>query len=113
MPRAPGTCRAGLPGADLLSFATAAFGDTLREVTTHGMIVSIGSRQFEVNYTPDGKLTVSGGQGTGTWRIDGDTLCTTTNGGPENCVVYPKGKKSGDSFEVTGAQGGSAVVKIK
>jgi hypothetical protein len=45
-------------------------------------------------------------------RIDGDRLCTATNGNPENCLVYPKGKNSGDSFEVTGAQG-SATAEIK
>ena len=54
-----------------------------------------------------------GGQVTGTWRIDGDKLCTSSNYDPnESCVVYPKGKKSGDSFEVTSAQG-TAPVRIK
>ena len=49
---------------------------------------------------------------TGKWRIDGEKLCTSTDATPEECVVYPAGKKSGDSFEVTGAQG-TATVKIK
>jgi hypothetical protein len=102
-----------LAAMGLLTLATPAFAGTLQEVTTHGMIVSVGDRQFEVDYTPDGKLTVNGGQATGSWRIDGDRLCTTVNAGPENCVAYPKDKKSGDTFEVPGAQGGSATVKIK
>jgi hypothetical protein len=104
--------RSLLLAAGLLALATPAFADTLQEVTAHGMVVRVGDRQFEVDYTPDGKFTVNGGQATGTWHIDGDRLCTTTNANPENCVVYPKGKKSGDSFEVTGPQG-SATVKIK
>ncbi len=53
------------------------------------------------------------GQVTGTWKIDGDKLCTTS--APtrrESCVVYPKDKKSGDSFDVT-SPAGSATIKIK
>jgi opacity protein-like surface antigen len=102
-----------LLAAVVLALASPAFADTLQEVTTHGMIVTVGDRHFEVTYTPDGKLTVNGGRATGSWRIDGDSLCTTFNGGPETCVAYPKGKTSGDTFEVPGAQGGSATVKIK
>lgn len=97
----------------MLAGATPALADTLHEVTTHGMIVSLGDRQFEVDFTPDGKLTVNGGQATGSWRIDGDRLCTTVNAAPENCVAYPKDKKSGDTFEAPSAQGGAATVKIK
>lgn len=98
--------------AGVLALATPALADTLQEVTTHGMLILLGERQIQVDYTPDGKFTLNGGQATGTWRIDGDRLCTSTNGNPENCVPYPTGKKSGDSFEVTGPQG-SATVKIK
>ena len=98
----------------LLALATPAFADTLLEVTSHGMIVvALGGQQFEVDYTPDGKLTVNGGKVSGAWRIDGDRLCTTVNGNPETCVAYPTGKKSGDSFEVPGPQGRSATVNIK
>jgi hypothetical protein len=93
--------------------AMPALADTLQEVTTHGMVIMLGDMQIEVTYTPDGKYTAADGQVTGTWKIDGDKLCTTSNFDPnENCVPYPKGKKSGDSFEVTGPQG-SATVKIK
>ena len=46
-------------------------------------------------------------------RIDGEKLCTTSNFNPaEECTVYPAGKKSGDSFEMTGAQG-TATITIK
>jgi opacity protein-like surface antigen len=95
------------------AFATPALADTVQEVTTHGMVITLGDMQIDVDYTPDGKFTALGGQVTGTWRIDGDKLCTVAAIAPdENCIVYPHGKKSGDSFEVTGPQG-SATVKIK
>ncbi|HEX3885949.1 MAG TPA: hypothetical protein VHW05_00530 [Phenylobacterium sp.] len=99
--------------AAVASLATPAAADTLQEVTTHGMVIMLGDMPIEVDYTPDGKFTAAGGAATGKWRIDGDKLCTTLDTDPtENCVPYPKGKKSGDSFEVTGPQG-SATVKIK
>jgi hypothetical protein len=95
------------------AFATPALAETLDEVVAHGIIIQIPGQDIEVTYTPDGKFTALDGQITGTWRIDGDKLCTSANVAPdEQCVAYPKGKKSGDSFEVTGPQG-TATVKIK
>ena len=95
------------------AFATPALAGTLQEVTTHGMVIMAGDMQIDVDFTADGKFTVAGGQVTGTWRIDGDKLCTTSNFQPdESCVEYPKDKKSGDSFDVTGPQG-TATIKIK
>ncbi len=86
---------------------------TLQELTTKGMVMDAGGMQIEVTYTPDGKFTAMDGAVTGAWRIDGEKLCTTSNFVPqEECVVYPAGKKSGDSFEVTGSQG-TATITIK
>jgi len=96
-----------------LALATPAFADTLQEVTTKGIVVTIQGMDIEVTYTPDGKFTAMDGQITGAWRIDGDKLCTSSNFDPnETCVEYPHDKTSGDTFEVTGPQG-SAMVKIK
>ena len=93
--------------------ASPALADTLQEVTTKGMILIVQDQNIDVTFTPDGKFTALDGQITGTWRIDGTKLCTTSNVAPdEQCVEYPTGKKSGDSFEVTGPQG-SATIKIK
>jgi hypothetical protein len=86
---------------------------TLDEVTTKGIVITVQDMQIDVTFTPDGKFTALDGQVTGTWRIDGEKLCTTSNVAPdEQCVVYPKDKKSGDSFEVSGPQG-SATITIK
>lgn len=106
---------AALLAGPLLTVATAApaFADTLQEVTTHGMVITAGGTDIDVVFTPDGKYTAFDGQITGTWRIDGEKLCTTSNAAPEEqCVPYPTGKKSGDSFEVTSPQG-TATIKIK
>ena len=99
--------------AGLMALALPAAADTLQEVTTHGMILVIQDMEIDVVYTPDGKFTAADGQVTGTWKIDGDKLCTTSNFDPnETCMAYPHDKKSGDSFELTGPQG-TVTVKIK
>jgi hypothetical protein len=92
--------------------ATTAMAGTLDEVVKHGIVIMLPNNPVDVTYTPDGKFTALGGQVTGTWRIDGDALCTTSNVDPtEKCVTYPKDKKSGDSFEVTSPDG-AATIKI-
>lgn len=97
----------------LLALATPVVAGTLEEVTSHGMVISLGDMDLVVVYTPDGKFTAADGQVSGTWKIDGDKLCTTSNFDPNlTCVEYPKDKKSGDSFEVTSAQG-TAKIKIR
>lgn len=99
--------------AAALALAAPAAADTLQEVTTKGIVLSVQGMDIDVKYTPDGKFTAMDGQVTGDWRIDGDKLCTKSNFDPnEQCVAYPKDKKSGDSFDVTGPQG-TATIKIK
>jgi hypothetical protein len=99
--------------AAILALATPALAGTLQEITTKGMVLTVQDMQIDVTYTPDGKFTAMDGQVTGTWKIDGDKLCTTSNFDPtETCLEYPKDKKSGDSFEVSGPQG-SVTITIK
>lgn len=98
-----------------LALAAPAFAQqstTLQELTTKGMVMTAGGMDIPVTYKPDGTFTAMDGQVTGKWRIDGEKLCTSSNFSPEEeCVAYPTGKKSGDSFEVTGAAG-TATIKI-
>jgi hypothetical protein len=103
-----------LAGCALALMAGApALADTLQEVTAKGIVLSVQGMDIDVAYTPDGKFTAMDGQVTGTWRIDGDKLCTSSNFDPnETCVAYPHDKKSGDTFEVTGPQG-PATIRIK
>jgi hypothetical protein len=93
--------------------ATPAFADTLSEVTSHGIVLSIGDMDIDVTYTPDHKFTAMDGQVTGAWRIDGDKLCTSSNVDPnETCFAYPKDKKSGDKFILETPQG-NVPIRIK
>ena len=94
------------------AIATPALADTLEEITSHGMVVTIADMDIDVAFTPDGKFTALGGAISGTWKIDGAKLCTTTAEQGENCTVYPSGKKSGDTFDITSEQG-TAKVHIK
>ena len=101
------------PAAASSAVASPALADTLSEVTSHGIVLVLGDMNVEVTYTPDGKFTAADGQVTGTWKIDGDKLCTSSNFDPNlTCVAYPKDKKSGDTFTIEGAQG-SVQVKIR
>jgi hypothetical protein len=110
-----------ITGAAIALLAAPAFADTLTEVTTKGMVLTVMDMDIDITYTPDGKWVAKnddltamlGAELTGGWRIDGNKLCTTSTVAPdEDCVVYPAGKTSGDSFEVSGGQG-PAMVKIK
>jgi phosphate-selective porin len=95
------------------SAAAPALADTLQEVTTKGMVLTLGGTDIEFTFTSDGRFTAANGALSGAWRIDGDKLCTTANVQPEEmCVAYPRGKKSGDTFDLTTEQG-TATIHIK
>lgn len=99
--------------AALAAPAFAQTSSTLQEVTTKGIVIDIQGMLIDVTYKPDGTFTAMDDQVTGKWRIDGDKLCTSSNMNPaEECVAYPAGKKSGDSFDLTSPQG-TATIKIK
>src|SRR5438045_1764035 len=95
----------------LAAFAGPAAAGTVEEMVKHGIVLTIGDMQIDVVYTPDGKFTAADGQVTGTWKITGEEkMCTVSNFDPnETCVEYPKDKKSGDTFDVSGPQGSVAI----
>ena len=100
-------------GVAALALAAPAFADTLKEVTTHGIILTLGDMEIPVTYTPDGKFSAMDGAVTGAWRIDGEKLCTSSTVDPnETCVAYPKDKKSGDTFTLD-TPSGSVQIKIR
>ena len=95
------------------ALTTPAFASTLTEIVGHGIVLTLGDMDIPVTYTPDGKFSAMDGAVTGTWKIDGDKMCTTSSADPnETCVEYPKDKKSGDTFELSGPQG-SVKIKIR
>ena len=86
----------------LLLLADPAVASTAEEIVAHGMIATFGDVAIEVIFFADGSLTAANGRIVGSWRIDRDKLCTRSNvHSEEKCDPYPRGKKSGDRFEVT------------
>lgn len=92
--------------------AAPAYADTLQEVTAKGIVLTVGGTDIDISFTPDGKFSGFNGAISGTWRIDGDKLCTKGDDGNETCMAYPAGKKSGDKFEVE-SPAGPIPVRIK
>jgi hypothetical protein len=102
----------------IVAFAAPAFADTLKEVTTKGILLSAQGFELDVAYKTDGTFVVSmpgdaTALATGKWRIDGEKLCTVSDMNPsETCVAYPAGKKPGDEFKVTNPMLGEVTVTI-
>src|SRR5689334_16996825 len=65
--------------------ASPAGAETLQEVTTKGVVLTLGGTDIEIAFLPDGKFTALNGAMSGTWRIDGDKLCTKGEDGNEIC----------------------------
>jgi hypothetical protein len=86
---------------------------TFHEIITRGSVLVVGGMDIDVAYTPDGKFTAMNGAVQGKWRIEGETFCTSTNFDPvETCALYPRDKKSGDTFEIMTNQG-QVQIRIK
>ena len=93
--------------------APAAHADTYKEVVAHGVVIVTPDIEIDVNFLADGKFVAMGGLSKGVWHIDGDKMCSTPGETlVESCGVYPAGKKSGDTFEIT-APTGRVTVRIK
>lgn len=110
-----------LAGVIALGLAAPAFAednDTLKHVIAHGTVVQANMQgqdlELNMSYKADGSYTasVAGQEVDGTWKVDGDKLCTTSQMG-QSCVTYPAGKAPGDSFKVTHPTFGEITVTIK
>jgi hypothetical protein len=86
--------------------------DTVKVMLEKGAVWTVMGFEGEIIYTPDGKWTGFEGQASGTYKVDGNKLCTTSDMG-EACAVYPDGKKSGDTFVIELEGLGAVDVKIK
>ncbi len=95
--------------AGTIGLAAPAMADTLEAVIEKGIVLKVeGGIEIPVSYRPDGTFVadVFGTEMEGTWRIDGKTMCTTSEAAPEEeCSEYPEGKGPGDEFEMSGPQG--------
>ncbi len=102
-----------LAAATTLLLATPAAAGTYDEVVKNGIVLIVQGMEIDVVYTPDGKFTAMGGQVTGSWKINDDKFCTSSNFDPnETCTAYPAEKKSGDSFDLETPQG-PVTIRIK
>ncbi len=72
--------------AAALTLSVPAAAGTLEEVTTKGEILTVQGMDIDVKFTPDGKFTALDGQITGTWKIDGDKLCTRLQPRPDRVL---------------------------
>lgn len=104
---------AALAPLTALAFTAPAMADTLKTITTKGVVMEIQGEPTEIFFKADGTYTSTGGPA-GTWKIDGDKLCWSSPGLTDNtCDVYPKDKTSGDSFTLTNDVLGEFKVTIK
>lgn len=109
---------AGVIALGLTAPAFAEDNDTLQHVVAKGSVVQAEMQgqalELDMSYKADGSYTASvmGQEVGGTWKVDGDDLCTTSQMG-QSCVTYPAGKKPGDAFKVTHPTFGEITVRIK
>lgn len=73
--------------------------DTVKAVVEKGVAVEIGGFAGTVDYKADGTFSGFDGMFEGTYKTDGNKICSESAMGA-SCSEYPDGKKSGDSFEL-------------
>lgn len=89
-----------------LSQTPPANADTYAALLQHGVVIVTPDLEIDVKFKSDGSYVALSGTWTGTWKIVGDQLCTTTSDTKiETCQAYPAGKKSGDAFDLYTPQG--------
>jgi hypothetical protein len=74
---------------------------------------------IKLHYNKDGTVGVvlpDGTKSTGKWAMKGDKLCVTADAGPtkgqEQCNPFVAGKKVGDTWEITAADGSKSKVAL-
>lgn len=85
---------------------------TIDYVLEKGIVMQAMGMDIPITYSDDGTYVASvAGMGDfpGSWRRDGDSLCTENDMQPETCNEYPAGKGPGDSFEMTSEMGTATI----
>lgn len=99
------------------ALAQTAPNDTLTSVLAKGATLNVVSMGVtgDVAYKADGTFSGFDGQYEGTYKIDGNKLCSTSAAvGEDNaCVEYPDGKVSGDKFTLKHPTIGDIEVTLK
>jgi hypothetical protein len=87
------------------AFAQGAPGnDTVLAVVEKGVAIEIGGFAGTVDYKADGTFSGFDGMFSGTYKVDGNKICSESDLGA-SCAEYPEGKKSGDTFELPSEMG--------
>lgn len=63
-------------------------------------------------YSDDGTYTTDSAGG-GTWTLEGDELCITTDSGAAGCTMLEAGHAVGDSWQGVDAFGNAVTISIK
>lgn len=99
------------------AFAQTAPNDTIQLLIAKGATLdapAVGMKG-DISYNADGTFAGLDGNYTGTYKVDGNKLCSTAPavGEDNNCVEYPAGMKSGDKFKFTHPLAGEIEVTFK
>ncbi len=99
------------------ALAQTAPNDTIQLLIANGAVLDApgAGLKGDITYSADGTFTGLDGVYTGTYKVDGGTLCSTAPsvGEDNNCVEYPDGLKSGDTFKFTHPLAGEIEVTFK
>lgn len=99
------------------ALAQTAPSDTLNVALSKGVTLNVTQMGMtgDVTYNADGTFTGFDGQYTGTYKVDGSKLCSTSAavGEDNTCVEYPAGKVSGDKFKIAHPTIGEIEVTLK
>lgn len=99
------------------ALAQTAPSDTLTIALEKGVTLNVIGMGMtgDVAYKPDGTFSGFDGQYEGTYKVDGNKLCSTSAavGEDNTCVEYPDGKKSGDKFKIMHPAIGDIEVTLK
>lgn len=82
----------------------AAASDTVAAIVAKGVSIEIGGFAGTVDYKADGTFSGFDGMFSGTYKVDGNKICSESDLGA-SCAEYPDGKKSGDTFELPSEMG--------
>jgi phosphate-selective porin len=82
----------------------AAASDTVAAIISKGVSIEISGFAGTVDYKADGTFSGFDGMFEGTYKVDGNKICSESALGA-SCAEYPDGKKSGDTFELPSEMG--------
>lgn len=95
--------------------AAAQASDTLRYVISRGVVLTVQGHTIPMVFNEDGTYSGEAADAAfkGTWRVEGESLCTASlMSQMETCVSYPPGKRPGERFDVISPTLGRVVVII-